>query len=185
MLSIDTGHERPYLPGTPYGSYFQSQEKMFPALERRKELPSKERVYGLRQRRRREGLAPRRAGARPRHQRRARRGAGRARRRGGARGGGRAKPGSALPALRGGRRGARLRGAAAAEFARGADGATLRDAAGGVWRIDEDALVGPTGERLPRIPGTLAYWFAWQAFHPDTALLPVEREKVVEEPLVF
>jgi hypothetical protein len=35
------------------------------------------------------------------------------------------------------------------------------------------------------MPGTLAYWFAWQAFHPDTALLPVEREKVAEEPLVF
>jgi hypothetical protein len=72
-----------------------------------------------------------------------------------------------------------------AEFARGADGATLRDGDGGVWRIDEDALVGPRGERLARLPGTLVYWFAWQAFHPDTALLPVERTIAEPEPLSF
>jgi hypothetical protein len=56
------------------------------------------------------------------------------------------------------------------ELSLGPDDASLRDADGGVWRMDEDALVGPQGERLPRLPGTLAYWFAWQAFHPDTAL---------------
>jgi hypothetical protein len=62
------------------------------------------------------------------------------------------------------------------ELALGPDAATLRDADGGVWRLDEDALVGPQGERLPRLPGTLAYWFAWQAFHPETALLTVRKE---------
>jgi hypothetical protein len=69
-------------------------------------------------------------------------------------------------AVRAYRRGAR-------ELAPGVGADALRDADGGVWRVEEDALHGPAGERLPRLPGTLAYWFAWQAFHPDTALLTV------------
>ena len=32
------------------------------------------------------------------------------------------------------------------------------------WRIEEDALVGPDGARLERLPGHIAYWFAWQSF---------------------
>jgi len=66
------------------------------------------------------------------------------------------------------------------ELSLGPEDATLRDADGGVWRLDEDALIGPQGERLSRLPGTLAYWFAWQAFHPDTALQPVERKQAEE-----
>jgi hypothetical protein len=184
VLSIDTGHERPYQPGMPYGSYFQSAQKMFPALERRTELPSKERVYGLW----RDGAAKAwplaelvRAGVTNDAL--------------GAEavvlvaGEGRVEVGARSAEARflryeaGGAVRAYRRGAA--EFTRGPDAGTLRDAAGGLWRLEEDALVGPRGERLARIPGTLAYWFAWQAFHPDTALLPVEREEPEEEPLVF
>ena len=176
VLSLDTGHERPYVPGMPYGSYFQSSEKMFPARVARKELPSKERVYGLWH-----------AGAakawplaelvaarvlndvldaepvvliategrvqvdapRPNA------------------GFLRYDAGGAVRAYRRGER----------ELSLGPDAATLRDSDGSMWRMDEDALVGPQGESLPRLPGTLAYWFAWQAFHPDTALLTLEREK--------
>ena len=32
------------------------------------------------------------------------------------------------------------------------------------WQIGEDALLGPDGGRLPRLPGHIAYWFAWQSF---------------------
>ena len=32
------------------------------------------------------------------------------------------------------------------------------------WRIEESALVGPDGQRLERLPGHVAYWFAWQSF---------------------
>ena len=184
VLSLDTGHERPYVPGTPYGRYFESPQKIFPALERRKELPSKERVYGLARR----GVAK----AWPLAELVAERVtndklgeepvvlvAGEGRVRVSARGEGapfmRYEAGGAVRAYARGER----------EFARGADETSLRDAAGGVWSIEEDALVGPSGERLPRIAGTLAYWFAWQAFHPDTALLPVERTKVEAESLEF
>ena len=37
---------------------------------------------------------------------------------------------------------------------------TLTDAAGGVWTIREDSLLGPDGEVLPRLGGHNAYWFA-------------------------
>jgi hypothetical protein len=169
VLSLDTGHDRPYAPGRPYASYYASKQKMFPARERRTELPTKERVYGLR----RNGDAK----AWPLT------GLVRALVTNDALGEepivlvafeGRIQVASRDPEnhfLRyeaGGAVRAYQRGAA--EFVRGADTQSLRDAAGGVWRIEEDALVGPAGERLPRLPGTLAYWFAWQAFHPDTAL---------------
>jgi hypothetical protein len=49
------------------------------------------------------------------------------------------------------------------EFAAGSDTATLV-ADGQSWRIEEDALVNAEGVRLPRLPGHIAYWFAWQGF---------------------
>ena len=38
------------------------------------------------------------------------------------------------------------------------------------WRIEEDALVGPNGERLARLPGHIAFWFAWKQYYPDAPL---------------
>jgi len=58
----------------------------------------------------------------------------------------------------------------ASPFRLGADEQTLIDANGGVWSAEEEALRGPNGARAPRAPGTLAYWFAWQAFHPETEI---------------
>ncbi len=46
----------------------------------------------------------------------------------------------------------------------------LLDERGAVWRATDDALVGPGGERLPRVSGQLAYWFGWFAFFPKTEL---------------
>ena len=34
----------------------------------------------------------------------------------------------------------------------------------GTWRVEEDALTGPGGERLERLGGHIAYWFAWTNF---------------------
>ena len=169
VLSIDTGHERPYVPGMPYGRYFQSPAKMFPAREGRKELPSKERVYGLW----RGGAAkawPLAALVSAEVTNDAlgaeavvlvaREGRVQVEARTGQQDFMRYDAGGAVRAYERGER----------EFSLGQDAATLRDATGGVWRVDEDALVGPQGERLARLAGTLAYWFAWQAFHPATAL---------------
>lgn len=44
----------------------------------------------------------------------------------------------------------------------------LRDEAGSVWKISEEALIGPAGETLARIPGHVAYWFGWQAYYPES-----------------
>jgi hypothetical protein len=39
------------------------------------------------------------------------------------------------------------------------------------WEIAEDALhKRRTKQRLPRLPGHLAYWFGWASFHPQTLL---------------
>ena len=35
---------------------------------------------------------------------------------------------------------------------------------GGDWKITEDALIGPTGDKLARVPGHISYWFAWDGY---------------------
>ena len=35
---------------------------------------------------------------------------------------------------------------------------------GGLWQVTEEALLGPGGTRLTRVPGHLAYWFAWDGY---------------------
>lgn len=34
----------------------------------------------------------------------------------------------------------------------------------GLWDIQENALVGPDGTRLNRVPGHISYWFAWDGY---------------------
>jgi hypothetical protein len=43
------------------------------------------------------------------------------------------------------------------------DNGKLR-APGGDWTVTEAALVGPKGEKLARLAGHVAYWFAWQNY---------------------
>jgi hypothetical protein len=183
VLSLDTGHERPYVPGAPYGRYFSSPQKMFPALERRRELPTKERVYGLW----RAGAAKAwplaaLAEARVLNDRVGEAAVVLVAQEGRVRVEGRGQHGP-LDYEAGGAVRAYERGEA--EFSLGSDDRTLRDARGRVWELREEALVGPDGERAPRLVGTLAYWFAWQSFHPDTLVDAEEAEPVEEEPLTF
>ena len=42
--------------------------------------------------------------------------------------------------------------------------------AGEAWVVTEDALVGPKGERLARLAGHVAYWFAWSGYNKDRPL---------------
>jgi Protein of unknown function (DUF3179) len=44
----------------------------------------------------------------------------------------------------------------------------LLDEHGHAWRITEDALISPDGQRLVRLGGHLSYWFGWFAFFPKT-----------------
>jgi hypothetical protein len=183
VLSLETGHERQYVTSLAHGAYFQSPQKMFPALERRRELPTKEHVFGLAS----DGAArawPLRklVDARVTNDALGETGVvlvaleGRLRVAGrGARGPVAYEAGGAVRAY--------ARGAH--EFSPGADVATLRDARGAPWRIDEEALVGPDGARAPRLPGTLAYWFAWQAFHPETEVDAPEPDRIEIDPPSF
>ena len=42
---------------------------------------------------------------------------------------------------------------------------------GQAWRVTEAALVGPAGETLHRLPGHVAYWFAWSGYFGSTGEL--------------
>ena len=53
-------------------------------------------------------------------------------------------------------------------FKPGKDTLAPVDQDGRPWRATEEALLGPGGEKLPRLPGHLAYWFGWFSFYPRT-----------------
>ena len=53
-------------------------------------------------------------------------------------------------------------------FEPGAHDKELLDETGAKWQLTEEALLSPTGERLERVAGHLAFWFGWYGFHPDT-----------------
>jgi len=48
VLSLETGFDRDYTPGRPYGGYFASTDLMFPALVEDKRLQAKDYVYAIR-----------------------------------------------------------------------------------------------------------------------------------------
>ena len=57
-----------------------------------------------------------------------------------------------------------------AAFRPGAGPDELLDPEDRPWRASDTELLGPDGTRAPRLPGTVAYWFAWQAFHPESQM---------------
>ncbi|MFN0162867.1 MAG: DUF3179 domain-containing protein [Burkholderiales bacterium] len=60
-------------------------------------------------------------------------------------------------------------------FRAGSSPDALLDERGRSWTATEEALLGPEGERLPRIAGELAYWFGWFAFFPKTEVYGAAR----------
>ncbi len=156
VLSLDTGYDRDYRPGRPYGAYFASPELMFPARVPDGRLAPKDYVFGLR------------AGG---HEK--------------------AWP---LSLFEGGKvindavvndgvgdldvvligdaaiRTVRAYDARGRDFSAAGDDLEGVIADGETWRVEEEALVGAKGERLPRLPGHIAYWFAWSGFKAGTPL---------------
>lgn len=144
VLSLETGYVRDYDPGVVYRDYFASPDLMFPtAVGDESRVARKEFIYGIRM---------------P--------------------GGARAWPVAAFAAEpvindRVGLRDVVLIGnaetrtvraydRAGRDFAPGTDGTVAGP--GGAWAITEEALVGPEGERLTRLPGHISYWFAWDGY---------------------
>ncbi len=145
VLSVDTGHIRDYGRGVVYKEYFSSPDLMFPALVADESvLKRKEYVFGIRQ-----------AGA------------------------ARAWPVKAFAdkkllndaigdtniVLLGDAhtRSVRAYKRKTLRFTQHADG-LLQASDGSIWTAHDDALVSRSGERLSRMAGHIAYWFAWDGY---------------------
>lgn len=145
VLTLHTGHERDYGSGVVYRDYFASPDLMFPASTATAGgLSAKDYVYGIR-----------------------------------TAGGSRAWPLTAFADARvindsvglsevvligdPGTRTVRAFHRDGRTFAATDRAGVVRDDTGD-WLVGEDALVGPDGERLPRLPGHVAYWFAWNSY---------------------
>lgn len=145
VLSTNTGYTRDYSPGKAYSSYFNSPNLMFPALTNDKRLDPKDKVFGLR-----------------------------------ITGAEKAWP---LKTFNGGKvindrvgvvdivligdaksRTVRAYRSAGKKFEQvGTDLNTVKHD-GEIWQVTESALIGPEGSGLARLPGHLAYWFAWSGY---------------------
>jgi hypothetical protein len=160
VLSPDTGHERDYTPGEPYGDYFASPDRMYPMLVPDERLAPKDYVFALRVDGHEQAwsladftdvqVINSEVGD--------------------------------LPVVLVGDAATRTVRAYESEgraFAAGSEPTTLV-ADGQTWQIEEDALVGPDGARLPRLPGHVAYWFAWQGFVEDAPLAATTESETAE-----
>jgi hypothetical protein len=151
VLDIETGFVRDYRPGRPYGAYFDSPELMFPTTVDETKMPQKDHVFALR------GVGIEQAWPLARF------------------------IGGAVINDRAGVVDLTLIGDASMGTVRAyrTDGRTFEKGAslgkprsdGSEWTADEDALVGPKGERFERLPGHVAYWFAWSGYFGKTGKL--------------
>ncbi len=145
VLSLETGFQRDYRPGRAYAEYFASPELMFPVVVRDRRLAPKDRIFVLRD--------------------------------------GDNEMAWALSLFRGGavihdRVGSLevvLIGNSETETVRAYESGgrvfsvveadpSLLEHDGASWAVTEDVLQGPSGERLDRLPGHVAFWFAWQSY---------------------
>ena len=145
VLSLETGFERDYRPGKPYGAYFKSPRLMFPSLTDDRQLKQKEQVFGLR-----------------------------------VSGANQAWP---LKDFKGGRVINDQVGVLGLVLVGDADSRTVRAYRDGgydfekaddslsqlkgdnrIWQVTEAALIGSDGQQLTRLPGHLAFWFAWHNY---------------------
>lgn len=145
VLSLDTGHARNYGSGVVYRDYFASPRLMFPTRVRDETLVKrKEFVFGIRD------VAAAKAWPLTAF--------------------------AAEPVINDsvGSRPVVLIGDAATRTVRAYDRGAIAFRAGdmtdrlsspgGTWKITENALVGPGGETLDRVPGHISYWFAWDGY---------------------
>ena len=144
VLALDTGYRRDYGSGAVYAEYFASPDLMFPARANESRLRQKDYVFGIR------GVGA--AKAWPIE----------------------AFAGGAVINDAVGNRAVVLIGNAESRSVRAYErgGRSFEATAeehrlrgpGGLWQVTEEALLGPGGTRLTRIPGRLAYWFAWDGY---------------------
>ncbi|MEM7098600.1 MAG: DUF3179 domain-containing protein [Pseudomonadota bacterium] len=145
VMSGETGHERDYRPGAPYEDYFKDPQLMFPALTDDRQLAQKAKVFALRV------SGANKAWSLNKFRR------------------GRVINDTigVLPVvLIGHKASGEVRAYRRGKFTFKKIKGTLSQitAEGTIWQVTEHELVGPEGVRLSRLPGHIAYWFAWHNF---------------------
>ena len=147
VMSIETGFTRDYTPGAPYGAYFFSDELMFPASVKDDSLKNKDKVFGLR-----------------------------------ISGANKAWPLKLFepPTVINDQIGIIsivLIGDAKSETVRAYRSEDIKfqlskngqlTASKQTWQQTENELIGPNNQKLSRLPGHIAYWFAWSGYFPET-----------------
>ena len=147
VLSLETGYDRDYTPGKPYAPYFNSPDLMFPARVNDTRLGAKDYVYALRLGDNEKAWSLALFEDNPVLN-------------------DRIGPRQVVLVGDPETRTVRAYASDGLEFAaHSTDPDVLVSTAGG-FRITEDALVGTDERRLERLPGHIAYWFAWQNFRP-------------------
>jgi hypothetical protein len=151
VLDIETGHARDYRPGRPYGDYFASPDLMFPTMVDQSKLKQKDYVFVLR------GAEGQFAWPLARFA------------------GGQVITDKAglIDLVLIGDQATRTVRAYKGDGRGFAKGSSLdRPVSGGAeWQAGEEALAGPGGERFPRLPGHIAYWFAWSGYFGKSGTL--------------
>lgn len=145
VLSLNTGHDRDYGSGVVYKDYFASPDLMFPTTVRdESKIKRKDFVFGIRE----FGAAkawPLKAFKRKRVIN--------------------DSVGATDVVLLGDAKTRTVRAyqRSGNTFRNGKKAGTLTGP-GGIWTISENFITGPAGEKLPRVPGHIAYWFAWDGY---------------------
>ena len=157
VLDINTGFQRDYTPGKPYGNYFASPNMMFPVSPRDARLPPKSYVFALQLKGQPKAYPLDVVG----------------------------KKRVINDTLAGinlviiadaATRTARAYERGVHTFALGsAPSSVIEQKSGEVWQVQEEQLVNPGGgERLPRLGGHVSYWFGWYVFYPKTEVYTSE-----------
>ncbi|MEZ4571378.1 MAG: DUF3179 domain-containing protein [Thermomicrobiales bacterium] len=169
VLSFDTGHDRQYRPGTPYSEYFTSSGTWFPTPESDRRLPEKTQIFAIEingnpKAYPTDAVLSERAisddlggveivivGSGEKIEVN-----------------GTDRNDIAFSYDAGGA--VRAYEREGHTFRPGPEPGTLIDQNGQTWAITEEALTAASGDKLPRLPGHLAFWFGWSSFFPETAL---------------
>ena len=149
VLSLETGHKRDYWSGKPYATYFDSPDLMFPARVSDTRLAAKDYVFALRLGDVEKAWSVDLFTDQP-------------------------VPNDVIGdreiVLIGDPESRTVRAYESGGLEFGADSQDAEALVAGTdtWHITEDALVAEGQRRLARLPGHIAYWFAWQNYRPNT-----------------
>ena len=147
VLDLETGYNRDYTPGTAYGAYFNSDDLMFPAHVSDQTLQQKEKVFGLRVSGSRKAW-PLKLFSTPRAIN--------------------DQIGAVPIVLIGDAKSLTVRAFRSNGIKFTLDENNQLFADNKNWKITESELIGPQGEKLSRLPGHIAYWFAWSGYYPQS-----------------